>query len=162
SHAHGRRGAPQKGGEMSKHELAILDATAQAELVRRREVTPIELVDAAITRIETLNPELNAVIIPTFEKARAQARAADLGHGPFRGVPLLLKDLGAHSAGDPYHAGTRFLRDLGWVERHDSYLVTRLRASGFVLLGKTNTPELGCIPTSECEAYGATHNPWDV
>src|ERR1043166_392124 len=143
-------------------ELAVLDATAQAELVRRRDVTPIELVDAAVARIERLNPQLNAVIIPTFEKAQVQARSPDLPHGPFRGVPLLLKDLGAHSAGDPYHAGMRYLRDLGWIEPHDSYLIAKFRAAGFTLLGKTNTPELGCIPTAECEAYGATRNPWDL
>ncbi len=143
-----------------KDELATLDATAQAELVRRGEVQPIELVDAAIARIEQLNPRLNAVITPTFEKARAQARGA-VPDGPFRGVPFLLKDLGAHSAGDPFHGGMRLLRDAGWVAPHDTYFAARLRAAGFVFLGKTNTPELGLLPTTEPEAYGATHNPWD-
>ena len=141
---------------------ATLDATAQAELVRRGEVAPSELIDAAIARIERANPQLNAVITPTFDKARTQARSGTLPSGPFRGVPFLLKDLGAHSAGDPLHCGMRLLRDAGWVAPHDTYLAAKLRAAGFVFLGKTNTPELGLLPTTEPEAHGATHNPWDV
>src|SRR5262245_40694234 len=142
-------------------DLALLDATAQAALVRDREVSPRELVDAAIARIEKVNPRLNAVIIPLFEKARASAASRDLPEGPFRGVPFLLKDLVCHSAGDPYHAGMRLLRDLRWVERDDTYLAARFRAAGFVFLGKTNTPELGPVPTTEPIAYGPTRNPWD-
>jgi amidase len=141
-------------------DLAFLDATAQAELVRRREASPRELVDAAIARIEKVNPKLNAVIIPLFEKARAQAAAA-LPDGPFRGVPFLLKDLICHSAGDPYHAGMRLLRELRWVEPDDTYLAARFRVAGLVLCGRTNVPELGPVPTTEPVAYGPTRNPWD-
>ena len=119
-------------------ELALLDATAQAELVRQRQVSPRELVDGAIGRIERVNPQLNAVIIQRFEKARAEAAAPELPDGPFRGVPFLLKDLICHSAGDPYHAGMRLLRELKWVERYDTYLAARFRAAGFVFLGRTN------------------------
>src|SRR5438477_645768 len=143
-------------------ELALLDATAQAELVRQRKASPRELVDAAIARIERVNPKLNAVIIQRFEKARAEAAAPDLPAGPFRGVPFLLKDLICHSAGDPYHAGMRLLRELGWVERYDTYLAARFRAAGFVFLGRTNVPELGPAPTTEPVAYGPTRNPWDT
>src|SRR5947208_9952370 len=142
-------------------ELALLDATAQAELVRQRTASPRELVDAAIARIERVNPKLNAVIIQRFEKAHAQADSPHLPAGPFRGVPFLLKDLTCHSAGDPYHAGMRLLRELGWVEREDTYLAARFRAAGFIFLGKTNTPELGPVPTTEPLAYGPTRNPWD-
>ena len=142
-------------------ELAFLDATAQADLVRRRAVSPRELVDAAIARIERTNPRVNAVITSRFEQARAEAASAALPDGPFRGVPFLLKDLACHSAGDPYHAGMRFLRDLHWVERHDTYLAGKFRAAGFVFLGKTNAPEIGTLPTTEPEAYGPTRNPWD-
>src|SRR5262245_22068882 len=142
--------------------LALLDATAQADLVRQRKVSPRELVDAAIARVERVNPGLNAVITQRFEKARAEAAAADLPHGPFRGVPFLLKDLVCHSAGAPYHAGMKFLRDLAWVERYDTYLAARFRAAGFVLLGRTNVPELGPVPTTEPVAYGPTRNPWDT
>ncbi|HZP29553.1 MAG TPA: amidase family protein, partial [Acidimicrobiia bacterium] len=95
-------------------EYAFMDATAQAELVRRGEVTPAELVDAAIARIEDVNPRLNAVIIPLYDKARAAAAGA-LPDGPFRGVPFLLKDAVAHSAGDPYHCGMQVLKDEGWT-----------------------------------------------
>lgn len=143
-------------------DLAFLDATAQAELVRRKEVTPRELVDAAISRIEAVNPQLNAVIAPLFDKARAQAESTTLANGPFRGVPFLLKDLGCHSAGDPYHQGMRFLRDLKWVAKNDTYMAAKLRAAGFIFVGKTNTPELAILPTTEPEAYGPTRNPWDT
>src|SRR5467141_1589766 len=143
-------------------ELASLDATAQAELVRQRKASPRELVDAAIARIERVNPKLNAVIIQRFEKARAEAAAPDLPAGPFRGVPFLLKDLICHSAGDPYHAGMRFLRELEWVERYDTHLAARFRAAGFVFLGRTNVPVLSPAPTTEPLAYGPTRNPWDT
>src|SRR5512145_2746946 len=113
-------------------DLAVLDATAQADLVRRREASPRELVDAAIARIERTNPRLNAVIIPLFEKARARAAAPDLPDGPFRGVPFLLKDLTCHSAGDPYHAGMRWLRERRWTEPENTVLAARFRAAGFV------------------------------
>jgi amidase len=142
--------------------LATLDATAQAELVRTGKVSPLELVESAIVRIEKLNPTLNAVIYPLFEKARAQARSAELGRGAFHGVPFLLKDLVAHSAGDPYSAGMGFLKRRGWREREDTFLVQRLRAAGFVIAGKTNTPELGLVPTTEPVAFGPTRNPWDT
>jgi amidase len=142
-------------------ELRQLDATAQAELVRRRKITPIELVDAAIARIEHVNPRLNAVIIPLFEQARRWAASPQLPDGPFRGVPFLLKDLDVFSAGDPFHGGMRFLRDLRWIADSDSYLVEKFRAAGFVCLGKTNTPELGCSITTEPLAYGPSRNPWN-
>ena len=141
--------------------LSTLDATAQAELVRRGDVTPRELVAHAIERIERVNPRLNAVIIPLFEKALAAAAAPSLPAGPFRGVPYLLKDLSSHSAGDPLYAGMRFLRDLRWTEREDTGLVTRLRAAGFVIVGRTNVPELGPVPTTEPVAFGPTRNPWN-
>ena len=100
-------------------ELAGMDATAQAELVRQKKISPRELVDVAIARIERLNPRLNAVIHPLFDKARALA-SAPLPDGPFRGVPFLLKDLDAASVGDPMHCGMKFLRDLKWIETSDS------------------------------------------
>ena len=143
------------------HELSDLDATAQAELVRAGEVSPLELVDDAIARIEKLNPELNAVIHPLFEKAR-DAAASGAPNGPFSGVPFLVKDLTCHTAEDPLHVGCRLLKNLKWVEKEDTYLARKLRAAGFVFCGKTNTPEFGILPTTEPEAYGATANPWDT
>ena len=138
-----------------------MDATAQAELVRTGEASPAELVDAAIARIEALDPQLNAVITPLFEKAR-EAAAGELPDGPFRGVPMLLKDLLCHSAGDPMYEGMAFLRDAGWLEHEDTVLARRFRQAGFVFCGKTNTPELGILPTTEPAAFGPSRNPWNV
>ena len=142
-------------------EFARLDATAQADLVRSGEVTPSELVEASIARIEALNPQLNAVIHPLFEKARDAAKSPDLPDGPFKGVPFLVKDVVCHTAGDPYHAGTKFLKEAGWVEEHDTELARRYRAAGFVFVGKTNTPEFAMSATTEPVAYGPTRNPWN-
>jgi amidase len=141
-------------------ELAALDATAQAELVRRREVTPGELVEAAIARVERIDPQLNAVILPALEQARHRAVAPDLPNGPFRGVPFLMKDLGGPEAGRRLAAGMRCLKDAGWTETTNAYLVNKLLAAGLVILGRTNTPELGLLPTTEPEAFGPTRNPW--
>src|SRR5207244_4098048 len=103
----------------------------------------------------------NAVIHPLFDKARAQA-ASELPNGPFRGVPFMVKDLFAPTAGDPIHNGMRVLRDAGSVASDDVYVTARYRRAGFVFVGRTNTPELGLLPTTEPLAHGATRNPWDV
>jgi amidase len=142
-------------------ELAALDATAQAELVRSGECSPSELLEACIEAVERLNPTLNSVVIPLYDLAREQVAADAIGRGPFRGVPLLLKDLGATLAGTPQYGGTRFLRDHSWVSPADSTLVERFRAAGFVMFGKTNTPELGLSPTTEPDTFGPTRNPWN-
>jgi amidase len=142
-------------------ELGRLDATAQADLVRAGEVTPAELVEAAIERIETTNGEINAVIHPLFEEGLAAARG-ELPDGPFKGVPFLLKDLGAAFAGQPLHLGMNFLKERDFRAPMDTYLAQRFRAAGLVTIGKTNTPELGILPTTEPRAHGATRNPWDL
>jgi amidase len=138
-----------------------LDATASADLVRSGEVVPAELVEAAIERIERVDPAINAVIHPRFERARAEA-AGMLPDGPFRGVPLLLKDLVIMSEGDPYHAGTRLLKQLDYRAPYDTYLAARFRGAGFVIVGRTNTPELGSTITTEPVAHGASRNPWNL
>jgi len=140
-------------------DLAFLDATAQAALVRQKEVKPLELVDAAIERIERLNPELNAVILPMYEQAR-QAAEGDLPDGPFRGVPFLLKDIGASYGGARQTSGTAFAAD--FVPDHDSELVVRQKRAGLIILGKTNTPELGILPTCESRFLGPCRNPWNT
>jgi amidase len=142
-------------------DLAFTDATAQAELVRSGEASPAELVEAAITRVEKINGELNAVIHERFDKARAEA-AGTLPDGPFKGVPIVIKDLDGSSAGDPMHMGSQSLKSAGFTSTADSYLIAKLKAAGFVIVGKTNTPELGLMPTTEPLAYGPTHNPWDL
>jgi len=142
-------------------DLGSLDAIGQAELVRAGDVAPSELVEAAIARIEKLDPLLNAVITPRFEKALEEARSPDLPDGPFRGVPILLKDLGAAQKGEPAHSGNALLRRLDVRAAEDSALARSLRAAGFVVLGRTNVPEFGLVTTTEPAAYGATLNPWD-
>jgi amidase len=140
-------------------ELARVDATAQADAVRRGDVEPLELVEAAIARVEARNPALNAVIHERFDHACDEARHAP--DAPFRGVPIVVKDLDGPLGGEPHHLGNRLMRDLAHVADHDSYLIARLRAAGFVVIGKTNVPELGLLPTTEPSAYGPTRNPWD-
>ncbi|MDQ1462329.1 MAG: amidase, partial [Actinomycetota bacterium] len=139
----------------------FLDATAQAELVRTGEASAVELVDDAIARVEKLNGELNAVIHPRFEQARDEARGS-LPDGPFRGVPLLVKDLMCGIQGDPLHEGMKLLRDAQYRADHTDALAQKFLDAGFVCIGRTNTPELGIVPTTEPEAYGASRNPWDT
>ncbi len=139
-------------------DLSFLDATAQAALVRSGEVTALELVQAAIERIEALNPVLNAVVTPIFDRALEVARARPVG--PFAGVPYLLKDLACEMEGVRFTEGSVFLA--GNVSSFDQELVVRLRKAGLVILGKTNTPEFGMAPACEPVLFGPTRNPWDT
>ena len=143
---------------MTMDEFAFEDATAQADLVRRKEVSPTELVGAAIERIERLNPTLNAVIHPLFEQAMETARAPE--PGPFSGVPFLFKDLAAECRGAPLADGSGFAAGR-YISRADSELVRRYKTAGLVILGKSNTSEFGLLPTTEPERFGPTRNPWD-
>jgi amidase len=140
-------------------ELRWLDATATAELVRRGELSAREVIEAAIGRIEQLNPALNAVIAPTFDSARDGLEALP-PRAPLRGVPFLLKDLTVEQAGLPYWMGNRALRERDHRSTADTVLGARFRAAGLVTLGKTNTPEFGPQPTTQPLACGPTHNPW--
>jgi amidase len=142
-------------------ELLGLDATAQGELVSRGEVSAVELVEVAAERLAAVNPTLNAVIHPSVDRAR-RAAAGRLPDGPFTGVPFLIKDLIAHEADEPFHEGIRGLADRGFREDRDTELVRMFRAAGLVSIGRTNTSELGLLPTTEPLAYGPTRNPWDV
>ena len=142
-------------------ELATLDAIAQADLVARGEVTSRELVEAAIERIERLNPKLNAVITPTFERALEHVGTTG-AEGPLRGVPFLMKDLDACVAGEPFHCGMAFLKNRRFTADHDAYLTKKFRDMGLISVGKTNTPELGLTVTTEPAAYGPTRNPWNT
>ena len=139
-------------------ETTWLDATAQADLVRRGEVSPKELAEAAIARIEAVNPQLDAVIRTRFDAARVEADG-DLPDGPFRGVPILYKDLGCMVAGEPTAFGLGPLREMAWPVT--SYLAEQFRAAGFVPLGRTNVPELGTTVTTESRSFPPARNPWD-
>jgi amidase len=136
-----------------------LDATAQAELVRSGEASPKELVEAAIARIEAVNPQLDAVIRTRFDQAREEA-AGDIPNGVFRGVPMLLKDLGATVAGEQTAFGIGPLESVRWPV--DSYLAQQFRAAGFISLGRTNVPEFGTTVTTEPKSFPPARNPWNT
>ncbi len=142
---------------ISPTELSGLDALALADLVRRKEVTPLELVDATIARIEALNPQLNAVVTPMFAEARAAAKV-DLPDGPFAGTPFLLKESLA-MAGVRQSNGARILANSTAVE--DSEMASRYRQAGLLAVGKTNMSEFGLLPTTESQLFGPCRNPWD-
>ena len=142
---------------MAFKEYAEFDGLGLASLVARGEVSPPELVEAAIERIERHNGALNAVVHKAYDEARRTA-ASDLPAGPFKGVPFLIKDLGMSVAGWPRTSGSRFVAHV--VDDADSGLVGRYRDSGVVLLGKTNTPEYGITGTTESALLGPCRNPW--
>lgn len=141
-------------------ELCWLDATAQAELVRTNQLSRQELAEASIARIESVDPQVNAVIHRRFEKALSELDSQP-PEGPFAGVPILIKDLYAETAGDPQHNGNLALKKAGHLGSEDSWLIERYKRAGFVILGRTNTPELGLVPVTEPLAYGPTRNPYD-
>ncbi len=139
-------------------EYANHDAMGLAELVRRKEVSPLELVESALSAAEALNPRLNALTVVQEERALAAAKG-DLPAGPFTGVPFLLKDLVVSEAGLPTNCGSRFFA--GWTRDFDSEILRRWKRAGLIAIGKTNTPELGSSGSTEPVATGATRNPWN-
>jgi len=143
---------------MNHDEYSNYDGLGLAELVRTKAVSPAELVEAAIERIERHNPTLNAVVYKGYDDARRWAKG-DLPDGPFRGVPFLIKDLGMPVAGWPRSYGSRFARNV--VDTEDGGLTRRYRASGVVPVGKTNTPEYGITGTTESAHLGPCRNPWN-
>lgn len=143
---------------MAFAEYTQYDGLGLAELVRTRQVTPRELVEAAVARMDQVNPAINAVIERMDSQARRDADQA--GAGPFAGVPFLIKDLVQLVKGVPMRSGSRFLRD--FVPDHDTELYARFRRAGFLTIGKTNTPEFGLTPYTEPVLFGPTRNPWDL
>jgi len=139
-----------------------LDATAQADLVAKGDVSPIELVEAAIERAERYDSKLNALTYRWFDAARQLATSSDLPEGPFRGVPYLLKDLYAAEAGKPLSNGSKAYKEANYVSTEDTTLVSRYKASGLISIGRSNSPEFGSVPVTEPEAWGPTRNPWDL
>jgi amidase len=143
---------------MGMPDYSEFDGLGLAELVAKRAVTPLELVEAAIERTEQHNPTLNAVVYKAYDDARARA-VAELPDGPFRGVPFLIKDLGMPVAGWPRSHGSRFARNV--VDAEDGGLTGRYRRAGVVPFGKTNTPEYGITGTTESAQLGPCRNPWN-
>src|SRR5882762_7211376 len=136
------------------------DALGLADLVRRKEVTPSELLEAAIERVEARNPAVNAVVMKLYDYGR-KAIADGLPDGPFRGVPLLMKDLTSPVAGVRMTRGSKFFADTP-PSPADSEHVKRLKRAGLVIFGRTNTCELGLSLTCEPQLHGPTRNPWNV
>ncbi|MDN5893751.1 MAG: amidase, partial [Nocardioides sp.] len=137
----------------------MTDAVSVAEAIRSGSASPREVVDEAISRIETHNPALNAVVHTRFDEARAEVDAG-LPDGPLRGVPVLVKDLNLDVAGLPSTRGSRLFADA--VATRDAVLVARYKQAGMVVLGTTNSPEFGLNASTEPLLFGATHNPRDL
>ena len=149
-----------------KDDLIDYDGVALGELVRKKEVKPTELLEVTIQRIEKINPKLNAVIHKMYDQSRetaenwnTQVQKGGAEGVIFCGVPFLLKDLLAEYKGAPFQEGSRAIK--GYVSKIDTELVKRHKTGGLVIVGKTNTPEFGALPTTEPILYGPTHNPWD-
>ena len=140
--------------EYGKH-----DGLGLAELVRKKKVSPAELVEEAISRIETHNPKLNAVVYKLYDRARAAARGK-LPSGPFMGVPFLMKDLAATLEGIPTSGGNKLWKNI--PSTLSSEMAKRWEATGAIVVGKTNTPEFGLTPYTESDTLGAALNPWDT
>jgi amidase len=139
-------------------EYSNYDGLGLAELVKKKEIEPAELVEAAFERIERHNPQLNAVVFKAFEEASAMAKA-NLS-GPFAGVPMLLKDILGSKKGWPNRNGSRFVPAV--PSPFDSTLVVRFQAAGLIPVGKTNVPEFGALPFTEPKLYGPARNPWNL
>lgn len=147
-----------KGKAMKNSILDGHDAMGLADLVKTRQVSPTELLDAAIERAEALNPRFNFMAQKHYDYARA-AIAKGLPQGPFTGVPWLLKDLNTYIAGELTEGGSRFYK--GYRATVTSELVRRYEKAGLVIFGKTTTPEFGLTGTTENKLTGDTHNPWN-
>jgi amidase len=144
---------------MTPSEYLQHDAITLAELVQQGQVTPAELLDAAIAQAEAVNPAINAIVTPLYEQGRRMLDQLPAS-GAFRGVPFLLKDLELEWAGTPLKMGCRGYS--GYVSDHDSHIVARYKQAGLVFFGKTNTPEFGLTPYTESQFYGPARNPWKL
>jgi amidase len=144
---------------MAIDNYAKYDGVGLAELVTKKKVKPIELIDEAIARAERLNPKLNFVVFKAYEQAREAAKGK-VPKGAFAGVPFFLKDIFAFAKGMPTRQAARFIPAV--PSDHDSVMTARFRASGLIPLGKTNVPEFGLVPTTESKLYGPAHNPWNL
>lgn len=136
------------------------DATAQAELIKTGQVSAKELVEQTIERIERLNPTINAVTRKRYEKALVEAETRDITNQPFGGVPILLKDLGQEQAGEPSTSGSRLFKD--YIASQSDNYVKALEQLGFIVLGRTNTPEFGFKNISDSQLNGVVNLPDDV
>ena len=140
-------------------EYGRYDAVGLADLVRKKEISPRELLQEALERCDRVNPKLNAVIYRMDGAAEKAAAAIDRAQ-PFAGVPFLAKDIGPALAGAPLTSGSRLFAN--YVPREDGEIVARFKRAGLVIFGKTNVPEFGLVPFTESELFGPCRNPWDT
>lgn len=145
---------------MSSFSYTSYDAVGLAELIRSREVSPVELLEAAFARLEEVNPQLNAVIRTYETRAREEASLVRPGEQPFAGVPLLLKDISQSLEGEFLTSGSRLFSEHRALR--NSNFVTRLRDAGFIIIGHTNTPEFGLKNITEPRLHGPSRNPWNI
>ncbi|MFZ0887607.1 MAG: amidase family protein, partial [Candidatus Binataceae bacterium] len=145
---------------MSFPEYASFDGIALGELVRKREVSALELLEEAISRAEKHNPVLNAVVYKFYEQARAAARTRPIGAGPFEGVPFLLKDILGDCEGMPTRYASSYMPAV--PAEQDAEVTARYKRAGLIPFGKTNAPEFGIPPVTEPRLYGPAHNPWNL
>jgi amidase len=138
--------------------LTHCDGLTQAKLIRDKQITIKELCTAAIERIEAINPEINAVIVKTFERALVDSE--NIKDGIFAGVPFLLKDLLCYEEDIPYSMGCKGMK--GFIARGTTELLKRFKKTGVIILGRTNVPEFGLVATTEPEAFGPTLNPYGL
>lgn len=151
---------------MNVEEYRNYDGLGLAELVKKKEVTPGELLELAIQQFEHYNPKINAVIHTFFDRARKDAKKGSLS-GAFAGVPFLIKDLGVELAGEPIYKGNRFRyqqvsSNNRFFPTQNSELISRYKKTGLIPMGKTNTPEYGVAFVTEPAVFGACNNPWDL
>ncbi len=147
--------------ELNDSQLSRLDSVGLAEAIRKGELSPTEAVQSSINRIEEMNGDLNAVVTERFERALEDA-AGEIPDGAFRGVPFILKDLWTASADEPMHLGNKALKDANYISPIESDLARRYREAGFIVVGRSNTPEFGLVGTTEPESYGPCGNPWNT
>ena len=149
---------------MNGRDLCFLPLAEQAELIRKREISPVELLDSTLAQIARMEPQINAFITLLAEDAKASAREAEAEiaaggyRGPLHGIPIALKDL-FYTQGVRTTAGSKILKD--FVPSEDAEAVARLKRAGAVILGKTNMNEFAYGPTGANPHYGNVHNPWD-
>ncbi|MDP7546636.1 MAG: amidase, partial [Alphaproteobacteria bacterium] len=141
-------------------EYRKMDATALAAAMAKGDLTAGEVMEVAIARAEAVNPAINAIVHRQYDQARQTIADDTAPNGPFKDVPYLLKDLGAFDAGQPCSMGSRLWAD--FVPDHDATYTERCKAAGLVIMGRTNTPEMGLNASTEPTLHGATPNPWDA
>ncbi|MBK7149527.1 MAG: amidase [Bacteroidetes bacterium] len=144
---------------MKFEEYIMHDATSLAQLVKKKEVSPEELLQTAISRAEEVNPKINAVVTKLYDLGKEQLKNIK-PDAPLAGVPYLIKDLGPQLKGTRYTCGSRILQD--FISPENSVVTDRMLSAGLIIFGKTNTPEFGLTPWTEPALFGAAHNPWNL